>query len=82
MIETNYFSWKLPNSVKDECRLSTESFESVLGDEIFDHVCRKTSKYASKRGNNTLNLHKQVLRSFMAVLTLNGYIDLPQRFMY
>lgn len=82
MIETNYFCWKLRNSVKHECRLSTESFESVLGDEIFNHMCRETSKCASKRGDNTLNLHKQELRSFMAVLTLSGYIDLPQCFMY
>ena len=51
-------------------------------DEIFDHVCRETNRYAAQKGNHTLNFDKQELRSFIAVLTLSGHIDLPRHSMY
>ena len=80
--EPNDFCCKLPNPANDEFQSLIELFELLLSDEIFDHVCRKTNKYVSLKGNHALNLHKQELRSFIAVLTLSGYIDLPHSSMY
>ena len=80
--ETNDFCCKLPNPANNEFESLIELFELLLSDEIFYHVCRKTNKYVSLKGNHALNLHKQELRSFIAVLTLSGYIDLPHSSMY
>ena len=57
--------------MKNECQSPIELFESLFSDEIFDHACREIYEYASKK-----------LRSFIAVLILSEYIDLPRRYMY
>ena len=59
-----------------------EVFELLINDEISDHACRETNKYASQKGNHTLKGGKQELRSFITVLILSGYIDLTRRSMY
>ena len=80
--ETNYFCWKLPNPGQDKYQSPTDLFVLLFNDKILDQVWRETNKYASQKGNYLLNLDKQHLQPFIAVLILSIYIDLLQRPMY
>ena len=71
--ETNDFCQKLLYPVRGECQLPIELSELLFSE---------TSKYASQKENHTLDLKKQKLRSFIAVVILRGYIDLPRLSMY
>ena len=59
--------------MRSECQLPIELSELLFSE---------TSKYASQKENHTLDLKKQKLRSFIAVVILRGYIDLPRLSMY
>jgi hypothetical protein len=57
-------------------------FLEVWDHKIMDHICRESVKYAVSRGYVDIEISVNDIQSYLAVLLLSGYADLPSRRMY
>lgn len=59
-----------------------EYFELFFDDVVLEYICECSIKYAQQKGNHNFNLDKGTLKSFLGILILSGYCDLPRCKMY
>ncbi|KAL8585552.1 hypothetical protein ACOMHN_046212 [Nucella lapillus] len=60
-----------------------EIFELFVDDEVVDYIVDQTNLYARRdKGNHNFVTTRQEFRTFMAILLLSGYNQLPRRNMY
>ena len=57
-------------------------FEKFLTNAGLTEICNQSNKYAKSKGNHTFNLTLQKLKSFITILLLSGYNELPRQEMY
>ncbi|KAL8575850.1 hypothetical protein ACOMHN_014855 [Nucella lapillus] len=58
-------------------------FELFVDDEVVDYIVDQTNLYARRdKGNHNFVTTRQEFRTFMAILLLSGYNQLPRRNMY
>ena len=67
-------SWTSPEPVRDLHDSSVTLFELFMTDIVIDHICKETNAYAAQKGNHTLKIETNELKSFLALLLLSGYI--------
>ncbi|XP_070173741.1 piggyBac transposable element-derived protein 3-like [Littorina saxatilis] len=60
-----------------------EMFELFIDDDVVDYIVDQTNLYARRdKGNHTFVTTRQEFRTFMAILLLSGYNQIPRRTMY
>ena len=75
-------SWTSPDPVRDLQDTPVTLFDLFMTDKLIDHICKETNAYPAQKGNHTFKIEPNVLKSFLAVLVLSGYIPYPRRSMY
>ena len=63
------------NSLSEAPHLIFAKFDSHKAG--FIQICNQSNKYAKSKGNHTFNLTLEKLKSFIAILLLSGYNELP-----
>ena len=75
-------SWTSPELARDLHDSPVTLFELFMTNKLIDHICKGTNAYATQKGNHTFKIEPNELKSFLAVLLLNGYIPYPRRSMF
>ena len=57
-------------------------FESLFTEEIRDHICVESIRYARQHNSQDFTLSENDLKKFIGILLLTGYHSLPQTVMY
>ncbi|KAG5864506.1 hypothetical protein JTB14_030337 [Gonioctena quinquepunctata] len=57
-------------------------FCKIFDDDVFEHLLQETKKYASSKNHPELNITKQDLEVFLAILILSGYNAVPSKCNY
>ena len=81
---------KIQNQWKRSTNISTNSlsaaphliFEKFLTNAGLTEICNQSNKYAKSKENHTFNLTLEKSKSFIAILLLSGYNELPRQEMY
>ena len=68
------------NSLSEAPHLIFEKFDSQNAG--FIEICNQSNKYEKSIGNHTFNLTLEKLKSFVAILLLSGYNELPRQEIY
>ena len=76
------FEWNLPIPALESHELPSSLFEKFLTDDILKSFRNTSGRYAQNNGNYSYKLELHDLKAFMAILLINGYVDLPQRPMF
>ena len=56
-------------------------FESLLDDEVIDLLITETNRYATQK-NLPLDVTAEEMKTFLGILILSGYVQVPRRSMY
>ena len=56
-------------------------FESLIDDEVIDLLTKESNRYASKK-NEVLDVSREEMKTFIGILILSGYVQVPRRSMY
>ena len=67
--------WTFPEPVRDLHDSPATLFELFMTDKLIDNICNETNTYAAQKGNHTFKIDSNEMKSFLAVLLLNGYIQ-------
>ena len=57
-------------------------FEKFFTDDIMKFICEESIRYAISKGNHSFTIDINTLRTFITILLVRGYMDLPRRPMY
>ena len=55
---------------------------SLLLTNILQYICDESVKYSKSKGNHSFQIDIEGLKSFIAILLISGYVDLPRRPMF
>ena len=75
-------NWTLKEPSFEEYILPHEIFEKFFTNEEMERICLETNKYARHKGNHAFVMTIKKLKSFIAILMLSGYNQLPRQEMY
>ena len=75
-------NWTLAPPFFDEPIVPHEIFEKFFTTEEMERICLETNKYSQHKGNYSLMMTVKKLKSFIAILLLSGYNNLPRQEMY
>ena len=75
-------NWTLKKPSFEEHILPHEIFEKFFTTEEMERICLETNKYARHKGNRAFVMTIKKLKSFIAILMLSGYNQLPRQEMY
>ena len=78
---------KIKNQWKGSINISTNSlseaphliFEKFLPNAGLTEICSQSNKYVESKGNHSFNLTLEKLKSFITILLLSGYNELPRQ---
>ena len=59
-----------------------DALKAMFSDELVLHVTNQTNLYAVQHGKGNLNILEDEIRTFIAVLLLSGYCQVPYRNLY
>ena len=76
------FKWALLNPVLETVESPGLLFEKFLTHDITKFICEKSVRYAICKGNHSFTIDTNMLKTFIAILLVSGYVDLPRQPMY
>ena len=76
------FKWALPDPVLETVESPVSLFEKFFTHDITKFICKKSVRYAICKGNHSFTIDTNLLKAFIAILLVSGYVDLPRRPMY
>ena len=54
-------------------------FEKFFTDDIMKFICEDSIRYPISKGNHNFTIDTNMLKAFIAILLVSGYVDLPRR---
>ena len=75
-------NWTLTQPSFEKHILPHEIFEKFLTTEEMERICLQSNKYARYKSNLSFMMTIKKLKSFIAILVLSGYNQLPRQKMY
>lgn len=67
------FQWTLEKQLLSTNESPWTLFEHLFSDEIVQHICSESKKYAISRGNMDFSLDKDEFKLFLSILLISGY---------
>ena len=76
------FKWTLPGPVLETAEPPVSLFEKFFTDDNTKFIYAESVRYAICKGNHSFTIDTNMLKTFIAILLVSGYVDLPRRPMY
>ena len=77
------FKWTLPDPVLEAVEHPVLLFEKLFTDDIMKFICEESIRCAISKGNHSFTIdHKHLSQTFIAMLLVSRYVDLPRRPMH
>ena len=74
--------WNQPSLKFDKNLQPHQIFELFLTDDEIQRICFESINYARQKGNHVFTMTIERFKSFLAILLLSGYNELPRQEMY
>ena len=74
----NEFTWKLEASIVEKTDSPTTLFEKFFTQDILEHICVESIKYAKFKGRQNFHIDVDTLKAFITLLLRSGYVDLQR----
>ena len=71
------FEWNLPIPALDSHEPLASLFKTFLTDDILQFICNESVRYAQNKRNHSYKLELHDLKAFIAILVIDGHVDLP-----
>ena len=75
-------NWTEPMPSFSETIPPHEIFERFITNEELNRICEESTKYARMNGNHNFVMTIEKLKSFLAILLVSGYVELPRQEIY
>ena len=72
------FYWTLSDPVPETVEPPVSLFETVFTGDIMKFVCEESIRYAISKANHSFTIDTNMLKAFIAILLVSGYVDLPR----
>ena len=72
------FKWTRPDAVLETVEPPVSLFEKFLTDDIMKFFCEESIRYTICKRNHSFTIDTNTLESFIAILLVGGYVDLPR----
>ena len=76
------FKCTLPDPVLETAEPPVSLFGNFFTDDIMKFICEESIRYAISKGNHSSTIDTNTLKTFITILLVSGYLDLPRQPMY
>ena len=73
------FKWTLSDPVLETVEPPISLLEKFFTDDITKFIYAESVRYAICKGNHSFTIDTNMLKAFIAILLVSGYVDLPKR---
>ena len=74
--------WNQPSPKFEKNLQPYQIFELFLTDDKMQRICLESTNYARQKGNHVFTMTIEKFKSFLAILLLSGYNEVPRQEMY